>query len=71
MVEENGNNCLPQLVTSIVIPRCRSINNSDDGVAIKLAILPQESHLTSEQGVRTLQQHFPPLAARLVLSRWD
>lgn len=45
MVEENGNNCFPQLVTSIVIPKCNSINNSDDGAAIKLSTLPRESHL--------------------------
>lgn len=45
MVEENGNNCLPQLVTSIVIPQCNSINNSDDGAAVELSTLPRESHL--------------------------
>lgn len=51
MVEQNGNKCLPQLATCIVIPKCSSINSNNDGAAVKLAVLPRESHLRAAEGV--------------------
>lgn len=53
MVDENGNNCLSQLATCIVIPKCNSINNyyNDDGAAVNLSTPPHESHLKPVEGV--------------------
>lgn len=77
MVEENGNNCLPQLATCIVIPKCNSINNNDDGAANQTSSATSGKATWSLHGVSVSKgsvshsSFFHSIRSLPVLSLWD